>query len=169
MKVYESCGTLNVNASTGEMTVAPKTMLPILKFGGNYRIVEHYNISSKNYYGILAILVMEGEDNRNLREYPTEDFILQTITDPIDLTEFKAYNNGRDFSEITAHDKICYFVFHDTEFGANGDETDRLNDLQNELEINKGEIPEIFYTSSNKGINIPKVGSGGILMLTGCK
>lgn len=154
MKTYQSCGKISSNGT--EKTVIVKTMLPVLKNGGKYKYVKYYNISSKDFYGILGILTIEGEPNIDLRKYDAPNSKVQVDLLSINLTAFKSLGNGKDFSQLVQGDSIYFMCFHD----------DSLNLTEIDLTKFQESLPD--FPAFDLDDREPKVGDGGILTFEGC-
>lgn len=153
MKTYQSCGKITINGT--EKTAVVKTMLPALKNGGKYQYMTYYNISNKDYFGILGVLTIQGEPNVDLRKYDSVNSKVQVDALPINLSSLKPLGNGKDFNELVAGDKIYFMCFHD----------DSFNLADGYLTKFQSSLPAFPVFADDKE---PKVGDGGILTFEGC-
>ena len=97
MKVYQSCGKIT---SLGEIkSVEIKTMLPEIP-EGKYKYVKYYNISNKDYFGLLGILLIEGGENKDLNDFNAPLNKIKVDEQPLKLNELLPINEGKDFSKI---------------------------------------------------------------------
>ncbi|MGH2666951.1 hypothetical protein [Flavobacterium sp.] len=150
MKTYQSCGKITVEKESKSAVV--KTMLPELLHNGKYKYIEYYNISNRDYFAILGVLIIDGEPNIDLRKYNSANLMLQVDEHQITLTDLHPINGGKDFSELSEHDQIHFMCLHDDDFKA----TDVL------LKKFQNALPK--FPDDRE----PKVGNGGILTFEGC-
>lgn len=164
MKVYQSCGTISFQKSDAgkEQRATIKTMLPNLKTG-TYRYAEFYNISNEKYFGLLGILVMDGEDNVNLRQYPTTAKNLKSVKNStVNLLQYKPVSGeGKSFSELKEDDKIHFMCLHDDRFKGDSEDLEYF-------QANLPNFPALMEALSEEINREPKVGDGGILTANGC-
>lgn len=175
-RVYESCGKLEIDEFTNAKKVTVKTHLPELKKGGKYEYINYYNISTKDHYGILGVLVVNGEKNEDLTNYPdaiTTSKLRVVDGNPIHLPfDLKPFGDN-DFSNLTKEDEVSFICFHDDNFETNNAEKNILGYCQSLLpNLNK----PIQFFKNNKGVNPenldfeaePMKGNGGILTINNC-
>ncbi len=155
MKTYQSCGKISIEGKNKSVIV--KTMLPDLKNGGRYRYVGYYNISNDDYFGVLGILMIDGEPNVDLRKYDAVNSKHQVDTLPINLNDLRPLAGGKSFDELGNGDKIHFMCFHDD--SNNLSEID-LAKFQKSLPLFPAFDPDVDRE--------PKVGNGGILTFEGC-
>lgn len=177
MRVYQSCGRLEIDETTGVKKINVKTFLPELRDGGTYKYTKYYNISTEDYYGILGVLVVRDEVNVDMTTYPDANNTskLRVIDGnpihlPYDLNPF----GDNDFSKLTIEDTICFICFHDDNFDENNTDNTILKYCQELLpncdtpiqfmKINKGMTPQ----NTNEKAE-PMKGNGGILTADGCE
>lgn len=152
MKVYQSCGKIT---SLGEIkTVEIKTMLPEIP-EGKYKYVKYYNISNKDYFGLLGILLIEGGENKDLNDFNAPLNKIKVDEEPLKLNELLPINEGKDFSKIKQGDTIHFMCFHDEKF----------NGSDKELKVFQESLPKF---PDFDFIEEPKVGNGGVLTFEGC-
>ncbi len=177
MRVYQSCGKLEIDLTTNVKKINVKTYLPELKKGGKYEYTKYYNISTKDYYGILGVLVVKDEVNVDMTKYPdanTTSKLRVVDGNPIHLPyDLKPFGNN-DFSNLTIDDTICFICFHDDNFDENNANNAILKHCQGILpncdtpiqfkNINKGMTPQ----NTNEKAE-PMKGNGGILTADGCE
>lgn len=175
-RVYESCGKLELDDLSNAKTFTVKTHLPELKKGGQYQYVNYYNISTKDHYGILAVLVVNGEADIDLSNYPdaaTTSKLRVVDAKPIDLLKDLKPFGDKDFSNLTKDDKVSFICFHDNDFETNDAELNILKNCQADLpNFDRPvhfflDVKEILPKSIEK-IFEPMRGNGGILTITDC-
>ena len=150
MKTYQSCGKITIEKTA--KTAIVKTMLPELLHNGKYRYIEYYNISNNDYFGILGVLIVDGEANIDLRKYNSANGMFQVDMNQIVLTDLLPVNGGKDFSRLSESDQVHFMCLHDDDFKA----TDEI------LEKFQQALPK--FPDDRE----PKVGNGGILTFEGC-
>lgn len=154
MKTYQSCGKISIEGK--EKSVIVKTMLPTLKDGGKYKYTGYYNISSEGYFGVLGILMIDGEPNVDLRKYDGVNSKFQVDALPINLNNLKPLGSGKSFDELKNGDKIHFMCFHDDS-----------NNLS-EVDLIKFQKSLPLFPAFEPDDREPKVGNGGILTFEGC-
>lgn len=174
--VYQSCGKLEIDDITNVKKITVKTHLPDLKSGSKYEYTKYYNISTKDYYGILGVLKVTGEANVDMTKYPnasTTSKLRAVDPNPIYLPyDLKPFGDN-DFSKLTIDDSICFICFHDDEFDINNVNDSILKLYQENLpNCNAILINEQNLKGNNPkalGLNFePMKGNGGILTVNGC-
>lgn len=157
MRIYEPCGKFNLTNKTAEA----RTYLPTSP--QNYRYIRYYNISTSQHYGILGVLVHDGQ-NRDLRT--SNDPCQKIHVTPQTINLLSGLDNSfssRPFNNLTSHDQIVFICFHDDEFDG------EANSILTHYQQNLGNYPIIPpYPKVNKGLgDEPKIGDGGILTFNG--
>ncbi|TGD59209.1 hypothetical protein [Flavobacterium humi] len=150
MKTYQSCGKITIEKNSKSALV--KTMLPELLHNGKYKYIEYHNISNDDYYGVLGVLVMDGEPNTDLTKYNSANRMVQVDANQIILTDLLPVNGGKDFSGLSQNDQIHFMCLHDDDFKV----TDAV------LKRFQQALPK--FPDDRE----PKVGNGGILTFEGC-
>lgn len=167
MKTYESCG--RIDAANNTITVA--TYLPDLNI--NFRYVHFYNISTSSHYGVLGILVNDGENI----DQSDETAIRTTLPGLIDLSTIDYIFSKVSFNDLEENDQVAFICFHDDEFDTKNPgvvEFAILKDWQGKLPLYANpRANSLFYSDeaivqSFPGDGEPKVGNGGVLTITGC-
>jgi len=168
MKTYQSCGKFDFVSKTATAF----TYLPDLNIG--FRFTNLYNVSTATHYGIAGILINNGS-NIDFSAFPPK---LSALPGKINLKNLDFRFSKFGFEEITEHDEITFYCFHDDEFNnVNlGDyETIELTKIQERLslfgartthEIGQVALGGIALEPIN-GDGQPKVGDGGILTANG--
>lgn len=151
MNTYQSCGKILLNNS--KITVKIKTNLPVLLKGGNYAYVSYHNISNESMFGLLGVLVVNGEPNLDLNKYNSVNQLVRVDPNELVLNELRPLGDGKSFDTIQKGDVIHFVCFHDDKFEATDSELMKFQESLPKIPIDRE----------------PKVGNGGILTFEGCQ